>query len=147
MIKENAILQTSKKSFSLMEVIIAVMILSVVMVALLQIKTENIFLISKTNERVKLNEYVQLSIDLKKVNEENIENIENIEFFLDKKYPFVNDDIRKELKEIKVDIREKKEDEYKIETPSENLNVTIYSRTYSINEDIKKKIFNFKIEL
>lgn len=144
MIKENAILQTSKKSFSLMEVIIAVMILSVVMVALLQIKTENIFLISKTNERVKLNEYVQLSIDLKKVNEENSE---NIEFFLDKKYPFVNDDIRKELKEIKVDIREKKEDEYKIETPSENLNVTIYSRTYSINEDIKKKIFNFKFEL
>ena len=144
MIKENAILHTSKKSFSLMEVIIAVMILSVVMVALLQIKTENIFLISKTNERVKLNEYVQLSIDLKKINEENSE---NIEFFLDKKYPFVNDDIRKELKEIKVDIREKKEDEYKIETPSENLNVTIYSRTYSINEDIKKKIFNFKFEL
>lgn len=127
-----------------MEVIIAVMILSVVMVALLQIKTENIFLISKTNERVKLNEYVQLSIDLKKINEENSE---NIEFFLDKKYPFVNDDIRKELKEIKVNIREKKEDEYKIETPSENLNVTIYSRTYSINEDIKKKIFNFKFEL
>lgn len=127
-----------------MEVIIAVMILSVVMVALLQIKTENIFLISKTNERVKLNEYVQLSVDLKKVNEESSE---DIELFLDKKYPFVNDDIRKELKEIKVNIREKKEDEYKIETPSENLNVTIYSRTYSINEDIKKKIFNFKFEL
>ena len=127
-----------------MEVIIAVMILSVVMVALLQIKTENIFLISKTNERVKLNEYVQLSVDLKKVNEESSE---DIELFLDKKYPFINDDIRKELKEIKVDIREKKEDEYKIETPSENLNVTIYSRTYSINEDIKKKIFNFKFEL
>ena len=144
MIKENAILQTSKKSFSLMEVIIAVMILSVVMVALLQIKTENIFLISKTNERVKLNEYVQLSVDLKKVNEESSE---DIELFLDKKYPFINDDIRKELKEIKVNIREKKEDEYKIETPSENLNVTIYSRTYSINEDIKKKIFNFKFEL
>lgn len=144
MIKENAILHTSKKSFSLMEVIIAVMILSVVMVALLQIKTENIFLISKTNKRVKLNEYVQLSVDLKKVNEESSE---DIELFLDKKYPFVNDDIRKELKEIKVDIREKKEDEYKIETPSENLNVTIYSRTYSINEDIKKKIFNFKFEL
>ena len=144
MIKENAIIHTSKKSFSLMEVIIAVMILSVVMVALLQIKTENIFLISKTNERVKLNEYVQLSVDLKKVNEESSE---DIELFLDKKYPFVNDDIRKELKEIKVNIREKKEDEYKIETPSENLNVTIYSRTYSINEDIKKKIFNFKFEL
>ena len=144
MIKENAILQTSKKSFSLMEVIIAVMILSVVMVALLQIKTENIFLISKTNERVKLNEYVQLSVDLKKVNEESSE---DIELFLDKKYPFINDDIRKELKEIKVDIREKKEGIRKIETTSEDLNIIIYSRTYSINEDIKKKILNFKIEL
>ena len=144
MIKENAILHTSKKSFSLMEVIIAVMILSVVMVALLQIKTENIFLISKTNERVKLNEYVQLSVDLKKVNEESSE---DIELFLDKKYPFINDDIRKELKEIKVDIREKKEGIRKIETTSEDLNIIIYSRTYSINEDIKKKILNFKIEL
>ena len=127
-----------------MEVIVAVMILSVVMVALLQIKTENIFLISKTNERVKLNEYVQLSVDLKKVNEDNSD---NIELFLDNKYPFVNDDIRKELKEIKVVVREKKEDEYKIEALSEDLNIAIYSRTYSINDDIKKKIFNFKIEL
>jgi Zn-dependent metalloprotease len=127
-----------------MEVIVAVMILSVVIVALLQIKTENIFLISKTNERVKLNEYVQLSVDLKKVNEDSSD---NIELFLDKKYPFVNDDIRKELKEIKVLVREKKEDEYKIETQSQDLNITIYSRTYSINDDIKKKIFNFKIEL
>ena len=127
-----------------MEVIVAVMILSVVMVALLQIKTENIFLISKTNERVKLNEYVQLSVDLKKVNEDNSD---NIELFLDNKYPFVNDDIRKELKEIKVVVREKKEDEYKIEALSEDLNIAIYSRTYSINEDIKKKIFNFKFEL
>jgi competence protein ComGC len=142
--KRNGNLHTSKKSFSLMEVIVAVMILSVVIVALLQIKTENIFLISKTNERVKLNEYVQLSVDLKKVNEDSSD---NIELFLDKKYPFVNDDIRKELKEIKVLVREKKEDEYKIETQSQDLNITIYSRTYSINDDIKKKIFNFKIEL
>ena len=127
-----------------MEVIIAVMILSVVMVALLQIKTENIFLISKTNERVKLNEYIQLSVDLKKVNEESTK---STEIYLDEKYPFVNEDIRKELKEIKVVIREEKEDEYKIETPTQDLNITTYSRTYSIENNIKKKIFNFKIEL
>ena len=133
-----------RKSFSLMEVIIAVMILSVVMVALLQIKTENIFLISKTNERVKLNEYIQLSVDLKKVKEESSE---NTEIYLDEKYPFINEDIRKELKEIKVVIREEKEDEYKIETPTQDLNITTYSRTYNIENDIKKKIFNFKIEL
>jgi Zn-dependent metalloprotease len=127
-----------------MEVIVAVMLLSVVMVALLQIKSENIFLISKTNDRVKLNEYIQLAVDLKKV---NIDSQENIEIYLDKKYPFLNDDIRKELKEIKVVIREEKEDEYKIKTSTQDLEITTYSRIYSIDNDIKKKIYNFKIEL
>ena len=133
-----------KKSFSLIEVVIAVSILSVVMVALLQIKSDNIFLISKTNEQSKLNDYIQLSIDFEKINQENEEEIEE---FLDKKYTFENDDIRKELKEIKVKIKEEKEEEDEMETSSETLNITIYSRSYSIDDKIKKKIYNFKIEL
>lgn len=133
-----------KKSFSLIEVIIAVSILSVVMVSLLQIKSDNIFLISKTNEQSKLNDYIQLSIDFKKLNQENQE---NEELFLAEKFTFENDDIRKELKDIKVKIREEKEDVNEIETSSRSLNITTYSRVYSIDNSIKKKIYNFKIEL
>ncbi len=133
-----------KKSFSLIEVIIAVSILSVVMVSLLQIKSDNIFLISKTNEQSKLNDYIQLSIDFKKINKENQE---NEELFLDEKFTFENDDIRKELKDIKVKIREEKEDINEIETSARSLNITTYSRVYSIDNSIKKKIYNFKIEL
>ena len=133
-----------KKSFSLIEVVIAVSILSVVMVALLQIKSDNIFLISKTNEQSKLNDYIQLSVDFKRINQENQEDIEE---FLDKKYTFENDDIRKELKEIKVKIKEEKESEEYIDTSSETLNIITYSRSYSIDDKIKKKIYNFKIEL
>lgn len=133
-----------KKSFSLIEVIIAVSILSVVMVSLLQIKSDNIFLISKTNEQSKLNDYIQLSIDFKKINKENQE---NEELFLDEKFTFENDDIRKELKDIKVKIREEKEDINEIETSARSLNITTYSRIYSIDNSIKKKIYNFKIEL
>lgn len=133
-----------KKSFSLIEVIIAVSILSVVMVSLLQIKSDNIFLISKTNEQSKLNDYIQLSIDFKKLNQENQE---NEELFLDEKFTFENDDIRKELKDIKVKIREEKEDINEIETSARSLNITTYSRVYTIDNSIKKKIYNFKIEL
>jgi type II secretory pathway pseudopilin PulG len=136
-----------KKSFSLIEVVIAVSILSVVMVSLLQIKSDNIFLISKTNEQSKLYDYIQLSIDFNKINQENQEKQENEELFLDKKFTFDNDDIRKELKDIKVKIREKKEDENKIDTNTTSLNITTYSRVYSIDNSIKKKIYNFKIEL
>lgn len=133
-----------KKSFSLIEVIIAVSILSVVMVTLLQIKSDNIFLISKSNNQSKLNDYIQLAIDFKAINQENQE---NVELFLDKKFTFENDDIRKELKDIKVIIREEKEDEEKIDTSTKSLNITTYSRVYSIDNNIKKKIYNFKIEL
>lgn len=133
-----------KKSFSLIEVVIAVSILSVVMVSLLQIKSDNIFLISKTNDQSKLNDYIQLAVDFKKINQENQE---NEEIFLDKKFTFENDDIRKELKDIKVKIREEKENASKIDTDSQSLNITTYSRVYSIDNSIKKKIYNFKIEL
>ena len=133
-----------KKAFSLMEVIISIMILSTVMVALLQVKNENIFLIEKTNERAKLNDYIQISVDLKRIEKNSDESIEQ---FLDKKYKFENDDIRKELKDIKVDIKEEKEKKTKIKTDQEDLEIITYSRSYSIDDDIKKKIYNFKIKI
>lgn len=137
-----------KKSFSLIEVIIAVSILSVVMVALLQIKSDNIFLISKSNNQSKLNDYIQLSVDFKKVNKEKKESKDEIkEEYLDKKFAFDNDDVRKELKEIKIEIKEEKENEDKIDTNTKALNITTYSRTYSLDDKIKKKIYNFEIEL
>lgn len=137
-----------KKSFSLIEVIIAVSILSVVMVALLQIKSDNIFLISKSNNQSKLNDYIQLSVDFKKVNKEKKESKDEIkEEYLDKKFAFDNDDVRKELKEIKIEIKEGKENEDKIDTNTKALNITTYSRTYSLDDKIKKKIYNFEIEL
>lgn len=133
-----------KKAFSLIEVIIAISILSIVMIALIQIKSDNIFLISKSNTKSQLNDYIQLSVDFKRLSEENKNDIEE---YLDKKFNFENDDIRKELKEIKVKIREEKEKEYKIDTNIKTLNITTYSRTYSLDDKIKKKIYNFKIEL
>lgn len=95
-----------KKAFSLIEVIIAIVILSVVMIALLKIKSENIFLVSKSNENTKANEYILLAVDFK----DEILN-KNEDIFLDKKYQYLN-----------------------------NINTTIFSRTYSLeNSNIKKR--------
>ena len=82
-----------KKAFSLMEVIIAIVILSVVMVALLKIKSENISIVSKSEQKIKLNEYILLAIDFK----DKIEN-KNEDISLEK-YKYENDDLRKELKD------------------------------------------------
>jgi prepilin-type N-terminal cleavage/methylation domain-containing protein len=132
-----------KKAFSLMEVIISIVILSVAMIALLQIKSENIFLVSKSNENTKANDYILLSIDFR----DEILN-KNEDIFLDKKYTYLNDNVRKELKDIKISIKDDKIESNSIQSNLNNINTTIFSRTYSLeNSNIKKKIYSFKIEL
>ena len=115
-----------------MEVIISIVILSVVMVALLKIKSENISIVSKSEQKIKLNEYILLAINF-----EDIEN-KNEEISLEK-YKYENDDLRKELKDIKVSIKDEKIDTRTIMNGSNNINVT-----YGVNVDnidsIKKEL-------
>ena len=132
-----------KKAFSLMEVIISIVMLSVVMITLLQIKSENIYMVSKSDEKVKLNEYILLSIDFK----DEIA-IKNEEISLDKKYGFENEEIIKELKDIKVSIKDEELEAESINSGFNSLNITTFSRTLGLeNSDIKKKLYSFKIEL
>lgn len=132
-----------KKAFSLMEVVIAVVILSVVMITLLKIKSENIFLISKSNINIKMNDYILMAVDFSDEISNKNENID-----LEKKFPYENDEIKKELKDIKVSIKDEKLESKSIESDLKNINTTIFSRTYSLeNSDMKKKIYSFKIEL
>jgi prepilin-type N-terminal cleavage/methylation domain-containing protein len=141
--KSKEILFTGKKAFSLMEVIIAIVMLSVVMIALLKIKSENIFLVSKSNENTKANDYILFAVDFN----DEISN-KNEDIFLDKKYTYSNDDVRRELKDIKISIKDDKVESKSIQSDLNNINTTIFSRTYSLeNSNIKKKIYSFKIEL
>lgn len=132
-----------KKAFSLMEVIISIVILSFVMITLLQIKSENIFLISKSDQKVKVNDYILLAIDFKN----NIED-KNEEIDLYKNYKFENEDVKRELKDIKVTIKDEKIDSESIKSDFNTINITTFSRIFSLeNTDIKKKLYSFRIEL
>lgn len=131
-----------KKAFSLMEVIISVVILSVVMITLLKIKSNNIYLVSKSEQKSKSTDYILMAIDFSDKPESKNENI-SLE-----KYKYENEDLRKELKDIKVSIKDEKIETKTIYNGSNNINVTTYSRTFSLeNSDIKKKLYSFKIEL
>lgn len=130
-----------KKAFSLMEVIVAITMLSVVMISLLQVKSDNIFLIQKSDEKAKLNDYASLAMDLNETNDRN----ENI--YLDRIYRFSDDELRKELKPIKVKIKDKQISSETIKNDIYDLNITTYSTTYNIDDNINKSIYSFKIEL
>jgi len=124
-----------------MEVIIAVVMLSVVMLTLLQIKSDSIFLVSKSNEQNKLRDYIQLVVNIDNENKKN----ENI--FLDKIYRFKNDDIRKEFKDIKIKVKSEQINSKDYSFNSVNFKIITNENSYSIGDDIKKNIYTFKIEL
>lgn len=130
-----------KKAFSLMEVLVAITMLSVVMISLLQVKSDNIFLIQKSDEKAELNDYVSLVMNLEEASDRN----ENI--FLDRVYRFDNDELRKELKPIKVKIKDNQVSSKTIKNDTYDLNITTYSTTYNIDDKINKSIYTFKIEL
>lgn len=132
-----------KKAFSLMEVIICVVILSVVMLTLLQIKSNNIFLITKSEEKLKSIDYILMSISF---NDPIFDKNEDI--LVSQKYNFENDEIKQELKDIKINLKDDKLEDKTIKNGNNNLNITNSFRTFSLeNSDIKKKIHSFKIEL
>jgi prepilin-type N-terminal cleavage/methylation domain-containing protein len=131
-----------KKAFSLMEVIISVVILSVVMIALLQIKSENIHIVSKSDDRVKNNDHILMAINF---DEPIFEKKEIV--YIDKKFNYLNEKIRTELDSVKIEIKDEKKELKSIKTDSNSINVTTYNRTFLENGNIKKKLYSFKIEL
>lgn len=124
-----------------MEVIIAVVMLSVVMITLLQIKSDSIFLVSKSYEQSKLIDYIQLVANIDNEDKKN----ENI--FLDKVYNFKNDDIRREFKDIKIKVKSEQVDSKDYRINSVNFKIITNANSYSIGDNIKKNIYTFKIEL
>lgn len=132
-----------KKAFSLMEVIISVVILSVVMITLLQIKSNNIQLASKSEEKNKSNDYILMALSFN----DSITN-KNESVLIDKKYIYDNEEINEEIKNRKVNIKDDKLESKTIESHRNSLNISTSFRSFSLeNSDIQKKIYTFKIEL
>ncbi|AYJ81199.1 hypothetical protein NG755_10985 [Aliarcobacter cryaerophilus] len=131
-----------KKAFSLMEIIISIVILSFVMISLIQIKMNNIFLVSKVNENSSLEEYALLSIDF---NDNILDKNESI--FLSDKYNFQNDDIKISLKEIEINIKDEKKESKNISSEfNVNIKSDLFYRKFEFkNSNLNKKIYQMNL--
>ncbi len=130
-----------KKAFSLIELIVAVSILSVVMIGLIQVRTNNINLLSRIKERTVLSDYILLAMDLEKPSNRNKD------IRLGDMYRFKNDSLRRELKQVKVKVKDTKLQTIVIPVLDKiEVNVNVFSSSYSIEDKIKKNIYSFSIE-
>jgi len=126
-----------------MEVIIATVILSFVMISMIKIKSENIFSLERMNKSKKLNDFVTASVEM---NSSKVKD-RNTNLFLSDMFTFKNDEIRRKFKSIKIKVKDERIDTKKISQDSTSFEINTYSTSHSINDDIKKKIYTFKIEL
>ena len=123
-----------------MEVMISVILLSVVMVSLLQLKVNNIFQTTKSQESKENLDYILISINGDEVDKRN----ENI--YLKDKFNF-SDEVRQKIKDKKINIKDELVDTYTIENNDINLNIDIYATKYTLeNSGNSKTIYSFKLQ-
>ena len=131
-----------KKSFTLIEVIISVTILSIVISAVLQIQQNNLNDLDKFQSSFKNNEYISMSSLYDKKEKENI----NTHFYLDDIVKYKDDNIRKELKNIKIYIKTKLIDTIDLSSDEYDLRIKIYKENYKIKDSISKNFYTFKLD-
>ncbi|WP_044417272.1 type II secretion system protein [Halarcobacter anaerophilus] len=84
-----------KKAFSLMEVMIATALLSVVLLTLIQSGENSIYFLEKSKKTEQNKQYLQIALDTNSYKKRN----ENI--YLEKEYNNLDDEVRLELKKQK----------------------------------------------
>lgn len=130
-----------KKSFSLMEVLIATTLLSVVMLSLFQVKSNNIFYLDKSSKDDKNKEYLMASMDTKEYQKRN----KNV--YLDKLFSIQDDDIRREFKKVKIKIKDEVLDSNSFKISDFTLKTSEFKTSYSFDNGLKKDIYRFRLEL
>ena len=125
-----------------MEVLISVSLLSVIITTMFQIKENNLFFLSKFSKSSKNNEYMSLST----IAPINITKLRNDNIYLDKIVDFNDDDIRKELKNIKVNIKDENINDIDFSTEDFIIKIKIFESIYKIEDKIQKDIYTFKLD-
>lgn len=129
-----------KKAFTLVEVLVAVALISIVIGALIQMGQNNLYLLEKFKAISVNNDYSSLAfygIDETKTSDQKI--------YLDEVVDFKDDDLRRELKEIKVIVKNEKLEDKKIEADSFTITKKITKTKLTIENQKEKDFYRFEL--
>ena len=133
------IIKHSKEAISLVEVLVSVMLISVVIVSLLQIKENSLNFLQKSQERNKYSSYLSM------ISLDNNTKLKDDNIYLSDKVDFKDDEIRKELKLIKLTVKDELEDTIKFSNDEYTLQININKTNISIEDKISKQFYRFTL--
>jgi hypothetical protein len=126
-----------KKSFSIMETLISVMLLSVTITALLQTKDNNLFILSSINDKNSYDGYISIHSVSDSQSDENI----NFNSFIS----LSDEDLRDKLNDQRVKYKKELRDKIQLKENDIDLNFEIYQEIYT-NKELGKKSF-YRVQL
>lgn len=129
-----------KSSFSLIEVLVATLFLSIAMLSLNQVQSSNIFILNKAQDSKKDLEYLNLIIS------SEVYSKRNKNLYLTQEYKIDDDTLRRELKDIKFKIKDEIDSTYSSTIKNINFKISNVKTTYTLENKISKNIYGFKIE-
>ena len=127
-----------RKALSLVEVLFAIILITIVIGTMLEIKSNNIFFLEKFKNTSLYNSYISLAIQEDNKEDKNI--------YLDEVASFNDDEIRKKLKQIKIEI--KLEDDEEMNLPDNDYVKTakIIKTTYTVENQASKVFYRFELQ-
>ena len=127
-----------KKALSLIEVLISVILISVVIGALLTIKSNNLTLLEKSKTNDRYNTYISiLAYDYDSINNRN----NNV--FVSDKIEIKDDELKKEINSVKINIKDEIVDTKSIEDTA--FWYKVYKSKFSIEDKVTKEFLTFRI--
>lgn len=133
-------MSTSKDGISLIEVLISIMLISVVIASIFQIQKNNLNFLEKSKTTIKNSEYISL-VALTKQN-----GIINKDLYLNNEIKFNDDEIRKELKAIKINQKDKELDTLKFDDDKYSISIKTIETTYKIDTTTQKQFYRFTLD-
>ncbi len=130
----------NKKAISLVEVLVSVMLISVVIVSLLQIKENNLYFLDKSKETIKNTSYISL------IALEDDTKLRNRNVYLSQKIKFDDDEIRRKIKRIKVKVKDKMLQPIEFSDDEYTVQINIKRTSLTIDDNIEKQFFRFILE-
>lgn len=132
--------KNNKDAFSLIEVMVAVSLIVTVIAAVLKMQQNNIFFLEKFKNSSLNNTYISLI-----ANEPNPQNLRNESIRVGDKVRLDDDDLRRELKNIKLKVKEKRLDDIKLPENDYIKEAQVYESSYTV-DNMNKKFFIFKLQ-
>lgn len=125
-----------KDAISLVEVLISVMLISVVIISLLQIKENNLYFLEKTKKMGKYNAYLAMVA---------LDTNEDGNIYLNNYIDFRDDELRQEFKKIKIKVRNDDLKSFKIGIAEYMMYISVQQTKLTIEDEIEKKFYKFTL--